>query len=152
MKGFVFSLGEDHPVYQVIPNRIPQTSDPYAYYIRVPDLPGFLTLIRPVLEERLAKSYLAGYCGELYLNFYTDGLIMNFEGGRLKEVARWDSPSFDTSSANFPDLTFLQLVFGYRTVQQLEDGYADLYYRKEEAKPLFAILFPRKASHVMDLS
>jgi len=152
MKGFIFSLGEDHPVYHVIPDRIPLKYDPYSFYIRVPDLPDFLTLVSPVLEERLARSYMAGHSGELKLNFFTDGICMNFERGKLVEVRPWEQPDYEQASANFPDLTFLQLVFGYRSVQELEDAYADLYYRKEDAKPLLNSLFPRKPSHVLELS
>ncbi len=94
---------------------------------------------------------MAGYSGELKLNFFTDGILLNFEGGRLLDVQPWEKPDFESASANFPNLTFLQLVFGYRDVQQLEDSYADLYYRKEEAKILLKSLFPRKPSHVLEL-
>lgn len=152
MKGFIFSLGADHPVYHVIPDRIPLKYDPYAFYIRVPDLPDFLHLISPVLEERLARSYMAGHTGELKLNFFTDGIQMNFERGKLVDVRSWEQPDYEESSANFPDLTFLQLVFGYRGVQELEDSFADLYYRKEDAKILLKSLFPPKPSHVLELS
>ncbi len=151
MKGFALNLGEDHPIYHVIPQRVPLQYDPYAFYVRVPDLPGFLILLKPVLEERLGQSYMAGYSGELKLNFFTDGILLNFEGGRLLDVQPWEKPDFESASANFPNLTFLQLVFGYRDVQQLEDSYADLYYRKEEAKILLKSLFPRKPSHVLEL-
>jgi hypothetical protein len=152
MKGFLFQLGEDHPVYHVIPNRLPLKYDPYSFYVRVPDLPGFIQLISPVLEKRLARSYMAGHSGELKLNFFTDGIVLTLEGGKLKNVERWNSPHYEDASANFPNLTFLQLLFGYRDVQELEDAYADLYYRKEEAKILLKSLFPRKPSHVLELS
>jgi hypothetical protein len=152
MNVLVFNLGEDHPVYHVIPHRIPLKYDPYAFYIRVPDLPDFLTLISPVLEERLAQSYMAGHNGELKLNFFTSGVSLNFERGKLIDVQAWENPGFEKSSANFPNLTFLQLLFGYRDVQQLEDAYADLYFRQEDAKILLNSLFPRKPSHVMELS
>ena len=152
MKGFIFSLGADHPVYHVIPDRIPLKYDPYSFYIRVPDLPDFLNLISPVLEERLARSYMAGHTGELKLNFFTDGIRMNFERGKLVDVRPWEQPDYEDSSANFPGLTFLQLVFGYRGVQELEDSFADPYYRKEDAKILLKSLFPPKHSHVLELS
>jgi hypothetical protein len=52
--GFSFELGGEHPVYDALPERMPKVGKPYAWYIRVPDLPDFLTLIGPVLEKRLA--------------------------------------------------------------------------------------------------
>lgn len=149
---FSFSVGAEHPVYQVIPNRMPHIFDPYAYYIRVPDLSEFLRIITPALEERLAKSYMAGHSGEVLLNFFTDGIKMDFEKGKIKNVETWEKPGYEKASANFPELTFFQLLFGYRDVQELENAYPDLYYSKEFAKPLLQALFPKKASHVMDLA
>ena len=48
-------LGAEHPVYEALGNRLPTIRDPYAWYLRVPDLSGFLNHIRPVLEKRLAE-------------------------------------------------------------------------------------------------
>jgi hypothetical protein len=150
LTGYCFDLGEDHPIYHIIPNKMPLKLDPYAYYIRVPDLPDFLGLIKPVLEERLAESYMAGHSGELKLNFFQTGINMVFEKGRIKILEPWDKPNNEDAWANFPDLTFLQLVFGHRDVQQLEDAYPDLYYTKDGSKYLLSALFPRKPSKVMD--
>jgi hypothetical protein len=149
---FSFSLGTDHPIYHVIPHRMPRIFDPYAYYIRVPDLPGFLNLIAPVLEDRLARSYMSSHSGELKLNFFTDGINMVFENGKIKSIEPWEKPLHENGSAHFPELTFLQLLFGYRDVQALEDAYADIYYPKEFARPLLQALFPYKPSHVLELA
>ena len=58
MERFAFWLGAEHPVYQVFDNRLPHTVGPYAWYVRVPDLPGFLRHVAPVLERRLENSLL----------------------------------------------------------------------------------------------
>jgi len=152
MTGFCFDLGEDHPIYHIIPDKMPLVQNPYAYYIRVPDLPSFLQMISPVLEERLARSYMSGHTGDLKLNFYRSGIQMHFEKGRLKAVEPWAEPQTEGSSANYPGLTFLQLVFGYRDVQQLEDAFADCYYQNASTKYLLSALFPRKPSHVWDFA
>jgi len=55
----------------------------------------------------------------------------------------------DTRTGSFPDLTFLQLVFSYRTYEQLEQSYADCTYKDDEARMLLSTLFPKKASSVM---
>ncbi len=47
-------FGEDHPVYHIMPDRLPKTRKPYAFYLRVPNVPDFLQLITPVLEKRLS--------------------------------------------------------------------------------------------------
>lgn len=152
MTGFSFNLGEDHPIYHLIPKRMPDVSPPYAYYIRVPDLPEFLKRITPVLEDRLAQSYMAGHSGELTLNFFRGGVKMDFENGKIKEITPWQKAVGETPSAHFPDLTFLQLVFGHRDVHQLENAFPDLYYPKEGVKYLLGALFPRKPSKVLSFA
>ncbi|MBN2045798.1 MAG: GNAT family N-acetyltransferase [Anaerolineales bacterium] len=151
MTRFVFDLGEDHPLYHIVPRRMPLVDDPYAFYIRVPDLPGFLQMITPVLEERLDKSYMCGHSGELKLNFYKSGIALKFERGKIT-VEGWDQPHFEDASANFPGLTFIQLMFGYRSIKDLEDAFPDIYYPKEDARYLLNAIFPRKPSKVMALA
>jgi hypothetical protein len=151
MTGFAWDLGEDHPIYHIVPHKAPLKLDPYAYYIRIPDLPGFLNLISPVLEDRLSKSYMVGHTGELKLNFFKSGIEMVFEKGKVKLIQPWEKPTEREASAHFPDLTFIQLLLGYRDVTQLEDAFPDLYYPKDGAKYLLGALFPRKPSKVMAL-
>jgi hypothetical protein len=145
-------LGEDHPSFHVAPRSMPLVRGLYAYYMRVPDLPGFIRMIGPVLEERLSQSYAVGYSGELRLNFFTDGLNLIFEGGKLKSVEGWDQPDEEQASVHFPDLTFLQLLFGYRSYDEINAAYADCYAYKNEAEVLLRILFPKKPSRVYDLA
>jgi hypothetical protein len=150
MTKYTFDLGEDHPLYHIIPGRMPQVHDPYAYFIRVPDLIGFLQMITPVLEERLATSYMCSHSGEAKLNFFKSGILMKFEQGKIK-IEEWDKPHFEGATANFPDLTFIQLLFGYRSVDDLEKAFPDIYFPNEGAKYLLGTLFPRKPSKVMAL-
>src|SRR3989442_4387525 len=49
-----FNLGVTHPVYDVLGSALPtRLVPPYAWYVRVPDVPRFLRHIAPVLERRL---------------------------------------------------------------------------------------------------
>ncbi len=57
---FGFWFGEDHPVYQVIPDSLPRVRKPYAWFLRVVDVPGFLRLVAPELEKRLSCSPMQG--------------------------------------------------------------------------------------------
>lgn len=147
-----FNFGADHPSYHTHPRSMPRVLDPYAYYIRVPDLPDFIRTIAPALDERLAQSYAVGYSGELKLNFYTDGLNLTFENGKIKAVESWEKPDRDKASAHFPDLTFLQLLFGYRSYDEIREAYADCYSNNNEAEVLLRILFPKKPSRVYDIA
>ncbi len=146
--GAPFLLESEHPVYRAVPGRLARTIPPYAWYIRVPDLPAFVRRVAPVLEVRLAASEAAGYSGELPLNFYRDGLRLVFEAGRLKQAERWPTPERWQAGASFPELTFLQLLFGYRSLDELRHAFPDCFTRTDEAGLLLAALFPKQPSFV----
>ncbi len=145
-------LGVEHPAYQVIHRQLSHTVKPYAWYMRVPDLPGFLSHTSPVLEQRLANSPLAGHSGELKISFYRDGLRLMFEKGQLTAVESWQPTHGDDGDAAFPDLTFLQLLFGYRSLEELDYAFADCWASNDKARPLLEALFPKCPSNVWPVS
>lgn len=147
---FAFALGSEHPVYQVAPSLLAHSREPWAYYVRVPDLPDFLRHISPVLEQRLAESPAVGHTGELKLSFYRDGLRLRFERGRLAEVEPWQPGG--GQSAAFPGLTFLQVLFGRRSAEELGLAYRDCLAADDEARLLLRGLFPKKPSAVWSIS
>lgn len=142
-----FSLGEWHPVYDTVGERLPRVRKPYAWYIRVPDVPAFLRHIAPALEKRLAESAQAGYTGEIKVNFYRSGLHFRFEEGRIS-VEGWKPERVEEGDAAFPDLTFLQLLFGYRSLEELQHAFPDCSASTDAARALLPILFPKKVSTV----
>jgi len=148
---FSFSLGETHPVYEAFSAGLPRIQPPYAWYVRVPDLPAFLRHIAPVLETRLAQSVAAGHTGALTLGFYRSGVRLTFERGCLTEVAPWEPQGNDTGAAAFPNLTFLQLLFGYRALAELRAAFPDCY-ANAEATVLLNALFPKQPSSVWPVS
>jgi hypothetical protein len=150
---FGFWFGEDHPVYHVVTDLLPRVRKPYAWYIRIPDLPGFIRHIAPALEQRLAASYMVGHTGEIRLTFYRDGLILGFEGGKLVKAERWQPfPQGHSGEAAFPELTFLQLLVGYRSLQEIKYAFTDCWTDNEEARALLEALFPRQPSEVYPVS
>jgi GNAT superfamily N-acetyltransferase len=154
LQSFYLNFGADHPSYEVIPNRLPRVNKPYAWYIRVADIPDFLDHISPVLEERIARSNIVGHSGELRLSFYTKGVEMVFEQGKVKTVELWEKPETEAKAmAVFPDLTFLQLLLGYRSFDELKNHYADCYDLRNhpEAAVVLKVLFPKKPSDVWGL-
>ncbi|MCI0546213.1 MAG: GNAT family N-acetyltransferase [Candidatus Rokubacteria bacterium] len=155
----LWQLGAEHPVHRI--HHFEGRPGGYAYYVRVPDLPRFVMRVAPVLERRLAESPLVGHTGELTLGFYRGGLRLTFERGRLATAEAWTpareatgidfgAPSRDPrrAMAMFPDLTFLQLLFGARDVSELERAYPDAGVRASEARALLLALFPRQESSV----
>lgn len=138
-----FDIPGSHPIYELLDGRyISSREREAAWYVRVPDLPKLLRFIRPVLEERLAASAMAGYSGELKLDFYRDGLRFVFERGAITGVERWSKPLWEAKpDAAFPPLLFLKLLFGYRSLHELLPMFPDLW-ASAEAERLLQILFP----------
>ncbi len=152
-QAFTLSFGADHPAYEAFKDRMPRVYPPYAYYVRVPDLPAFLNHVRPVLEERLANSIAVGYSGELKLSFYRSGLRLEFKNGRIQTIEAWQpAPLGQSGNAIFPGLTFLQLVFGYRSLEELRYAFPDCIYRGDTTRVLLNTLFPKQASDVWPLN
>jgi hypothetical protein len=147
-----FNMGYDHPVYEALGKQLEKQIPAYAWYIRVPDLPGFLQHITPVLERRLANSVMAGHTGNLRLNFYQSQLQLAWAQGKLVEIAPYEMSHYFDYGAAFPDLTFLQLLFGHRTADELAAARADCDIENEAtAVILLNILFPKQHSSVVGL-
>ncbi|MCP4424654.1 MAG: GNAT family N-acetyltransferase [Chloroflexi bacterium] len=147
-----FNLGAGHPIYEALGNQLERQKMPYAWYVRVPDLPSFLRHIAPALEKRLANSVMAGHSGDLRLNFYQSQLKLAWKQGQLAEIAPYEMKRFFDYDAALPDLTFLQLLFGYRSAMELAAARADCDMENEAtAVILLNILFPKRPSHILDL-
>jgi hypothetical protein len=150
--GLRFGLGLEHPAYEAFEAKLGPFQKPYAWYVRVADVPGFIRHIAPVLERRLAASVMAGFSGDLKINFYRGGLRLVFEGGRLAEAADWQAPptNEEWDGAGFPPLVFLQLLFGYRSLEELGYAFPDCR-ADEEPTLLLNALFPKRTSWVVPL-
>jgi hypothetical protein len=143
----LFMLGDRHPFYDAIqPGWISKSEPAYAWYVRVPDLPGFMQRIAPALEQRLAASPAAGYSGELTLRFFRNGMRLVFENGQLTRAEPWQWPTWDPKiSASFPPQVFLQLLFGRRSLSDLQYAFPDVG-ANDEATLVLQALFPKQRS------
>jgi hypothetical protein len=154
-------LSRDHPLYAVLRVRYDEADAWYAVYTRVADVAAFLRAVVPALERRIAQSPVAGHSGELRVSFYRDGVKLVLEDGRVKTVERWRAPLTLIGQENglgskdpgrphalFPDLTFLQLLFGLRSLADLVAWYPDCVVRTAEARAILDALFPRQSSVV----
>jgi len=139
---FGFLLGPQHPVYEALGTRLPSYDRPYAWYIRVPDIPGFIRHIGPALERRLAESIAVRHTGKIRINRYSNILTLNFEHGKLTGVEEEPRKADDFGDLALPELTILQIIFGRISFMELHDIVPDVYYDKEDAAILLNILFP----------
>jgi len=147
-------LHENHPVFQVAANYLVFKIEAYAWYLRVPDLAGFLRLITPVLEKRLAASLCTGFNGKFDLSFYQTGIRWTFEKGRLITIENYKPTADMCDNAAFPGLTFLQLLFGYRSLEEIEYAFPDCWVndKNSEFRPVINALFPKQNSTVWPIS
>jgi hypothetical protein len=120
--------------------------------MRVPDLPDFLNHIKPVLEKRLAESIASGHSGEIKVSFYRDGLQIVVEKGKLTSIEKWMPTPEAGGDIAFPDRIFLQMVFGYRSYDELHAAFADCWCDREDVRILMNILFPKKLSDVFPIA
>ena len=148
LSGYNFNLGADHPVYQVLPERMPRISKHYAWYIRVADIVDFLRHIGPVLERRLAESPVVGYSGDLKLSFYRSALKLSFENGELITTENYFPDHSYDGDVFFPDLTFLRALFGYGSFNDLENMFPDCFAANDHGRALIQVLFPKMNSNV----
>ena len=149
---FGFALGEKHPAYDAIKDRLPEVHGSYAWYVRVPDVPGFLNHIKPVLEKRLADSIAPGHSREIKISFYRGGLRIVIEQGFIKTIESWKPAPKDEGDIAFSNLTFLQLLFGYRSYEELHYAFPDCWCDSDEVSVLLNILFPKKLSRILPIA
>lgn len=148
----IWELGMTHPAYDALGDAVQRPEQAYTWYLRVPDLPAFIRHIGPALERRLAGSLRAGYTGVLRLNFYTSTLTVTFANGMLAEVGSFTPERLQGGDALFPDLTFLQLLFGHRSMADLQHARPDCYAEHGDIALLLDSLFPRRPSNIQFLS
>ncbi len=144
-----FALGPEHPIFQIFPNSFPRRRRPYAWYVRIADLPGFLTLIRPALEARLAESAMCGYTGRFKLDFYRSGIELVLNKGRITSNEPWPpQPGSEEGHASIPDLHFIEMICGQKTFTELVNFLPDCFALQDEYASLLNILFPKRPSSV----
>jgi len=152
-QAFGFWLGEEHPVYQVYGEYLPRIRSSYAWYLRVPDLAKFLVHISPALNTRLENSLLCSYTGAISLSFYRSGLKLTFQDGKLVAAENLEGKGLKDCNAEFTGLTFLQLVFGWRTLAELRHAFTDVLVNgTDETRLLLETLFPKRASNLWPIS
>jgi hypothetical protein len=147
-QGAAFALGREHPFYEVARDTLRVRPGSYAFYVRIPDLIDFLEHIAPELEHRLAASAFAGQRGVLDLNLYREGVRMRFEEGRIAGVEAWTPDTAARGHVSFPDLSFLQLLMGYRSLQELEEFHPDCIILHPGRGALLEALFPKAATNL----
>jgi len=149
-EAFFFNLGSHHPVYSFFDTFLPRVNRPYAWYIRISNIPDFILHIAPALEKRLEGSELARHSGTLELNFYHSGTRLEFQDGKIVKAEPWQPSTEARGHLSFPGLSFIQLICGHRTFDELDAFYPDCSSgANNEARALINVLFPKNPASVL---
>jgi hypothetical protein len=141
-----FDLVPDHPLLRLTASRLPHTNKAFAWDVRVSDLIALLTIITPVLERRLNSSFLAGYSGVFEMSLYRPGFTIEFNKGRIETIEYWLPESIWRADVSMPERAFLYLLFGSRSLAEIDASYPDCRIRTDLARVILEILFPRTPS------
>lgn len=144
-------LGEDHPAYHVGDPFLSEKIEPGAWYIRVADLVSFLLCIVPVLEKRINQSAWSAFSGNLRISNYRESFYILFDRGKIGSIQPYKLSNWDDADAAFPNLCFLQLLFGFRSLYDLQYAYPDCWI-KPEFTGLIQTLFQKKPSNVWGIA
>jgi hypothetical protein len=142
-RGIRFALPDGHPAIGSVATRLSgPRSDSYGLYVRVPDLLAALRAVTPVLEERVARSPLAGWTGDLHVDLYTSGIKLAFEEGRLLAIEPWKRPADTLADASLPVDAFVHLLLGNRHLDELQRQIADVLVDTDAGALALDVLFP----------
>jgi hypothetical protein len=121
------------------------------WLLRLPDAGNFLLSIKPLLEERLARSGLHSLCLDLVVNLYHNTWQIRIRQGKLAEIRRLGfvnvAMGSDGGDLCIPQDAFTRLVFGFRSLDELQDAWPDILV-KPEIRWLVEVLFPRLSTHL----
>jgi len=90
----------------------------------------------------------AGHTANLDLRFYSSGLRIELRQGRITSTRPWTPTPENPGDASFPDLTFLQLLLGFRSPQELGRSFPDCSPGKADTQVLLQALFPKRPSNL----
>ncbi|SRR6266498_813860 len=144
-------LGIDHPAYKTEISKSTKFLESEAWYVRVADVPEFLKRISSVLDTRLSVSPWSGFSGELKISTYTAGLRLVFRNGLVDHVGSYQLISWEDADVAFPNLCFNQLLFGFRSLEDLMYAYPDCWANPEKIG-LVESLFPKMPSNLWGLA
>jgi len=152
INAFAFWLGSEHPAYTALHENLPRVRRPYGWYTRIPDLPGFIRHIAPVIEKRLAESIAVGHTGKLRINRARSMLTLTFERGKLTGVEDSERKATDYGDLGLPGLLIHHLIFGYHSHDELHQIFPDVYVDNDQSRVLLEIIFPKQYARVLPIA
>jgi len=104
-----------------------QNAGRYAWQIHVPDAVRLLRQIAPVLERRLAASFLAGSTRVVCFDLYREQIVLHLSEGKVTRVERSSAGDVEGAAClALPPNLLAPLVFGWRGRAALAAAYPDV--------------------------
>lgn len=120
-------------------------ASPYAWQLRVTDYVNMFRKMKPLFEKSLALSAYRRLTEKLNFNFYRFTIQLMIENGAIEDVQHLKTSEDRTIRAS--PLVFTQLLFGYRSREELQAIYPDFIVRPSHAH-LVDVLFPKMVSYI----
>ncbi|KAJ2959999.1 hypothetical protein NQZ79_g4590 [Umbelopsis isabellina] len=120
----------------------------YTKYVRVNNLANFVTALIPALNTRLERSLRWGsYTGSVKTSNYSTkypGLELSIDRGKVIKVSEFakSGQDLDENIGYFPGKTFLQVLFGRRSILELHHILPDVSMN-DNTLELLSTLFPK---------
>lgn len=115
------------------------------WLLHLHDPHALLIKLAPLFEKRIKNSPFNGLTGKFTLNFYRQAYCLDWKAGRLEEITPigFVDASMGTqgSDLQIPPEAFVRLLFGYRSLEELQDAWPDTRVR-DESRPIWQALFP----------
>jgi len=121
------------------------TNRPYAWQVKIVDLPGFISKIKPVLEQRIENSEYMGLSRDITINFWKYAVKMKMEEGKIVSIERAFGEKDRTIGLN--PYVFMKLALGYKSRMELEKMYPDFRVRGDLGG-LIDVMFPKQSSYI----
>jgi predicted N-acetyltransferase YhbS len=121
---------------------------PYAWQIKIQDIPRFLIKIATLFEKRLKDSCFRNFTGKLRLDFFKTKIDCLWEKGKLKAVTEAEGESewiFHINTDLFPPL-----CLGHRTQKELRTNRPDIFPNSGKCGLLIDTIFPRMKSWIYE--
>ncbi len=133
-----------------------ENSSPYAWQTKIPDIPGFLKKLVPILETRMAKSCFNNFSETLRLDFFKTSVDLTWKDGKIASVES-DRPGECSNTFNVHPNLAPALCLGYRTWRELQHCRPDIFPASQYVRPtlepdktglLIDVLFPKGKSWI----
>jgi predicted acetyltransferase len=144
----LLQMPRSNPLYEAVWHAGGDEIPPFAWQVKVLDWPAFLNRVAPALEARMKASLFANWTGSLSVRLRdADTIHLCFDKGKLN--VRADGPEDLSDSVDATVGMFTQLVFGYRSTEELLRWHPDF---RVASCIHFALdtLFPKRPSYVYE--